>query len=508
MKKFLLSAFALAVAFSAAAFNLVPNNHVVTPRTFNGKIEKPTNLTKPSIKFMKADSKISSLDDISGEYVMLYYSYFDDFAARTSNVTITKVSGDTYTISGWWQTYQTLNLTATVDQSAGTLTIARQQISAGSYPSDLIKLNMEGSSLDEIITSDPIVCNIYSDGIIFDGYWAVYITSGSQSGKFQAIGAMGYVLEPNGTMTWGTNTANVYLEQSNDTIFAYNYGGDLNGYGYLATIKQGENHTFAVPTQRTDSINETYGVFYFVGMEIDPDTTIIETGVTGTGTKTVLTANNYWSWYSDTGYWNGVQDPWVITRTDGNNFVWPGDVETPDVYILGEVGDQTWAPNAGVQMAYGEETGLYTAEIECKDADNNGYDYFSFTTQLAENADDWDAIAAARFGAVSEGDFLVTDELLGQELSLEASGDAYKVLKGKYNLTLDYANMKLVIEKVAEPFLQGDVNGDGDVNVMDITALIDIIMNDITDNPRADVNGDTHIDVMDITALIDIIMNS
>ena len=52
----------------------------------------------------------------------------------------------------------------------------------------------------------------------------------------------------------------------------------------------------------------------------------------------------------------------------------------------------------------------------------------------------------------------------------------------------------------------GDVNGDGDVNVMDITALIDIIMND-GDNPRADVNEDEAIDVRDITALIDIIMN-
>ncbi len=54
----------------------------------------------------------------------------------------------------------------------------------------------------------------------------------------------------------------------------------------------------------------------------------------------------------------------------------------------------------------------------------------------------------------------------------------------------------------------GDVNGDGEVDVRDITALIDVIMNSITDNPRADVNGDGDIDVRDITALIDIIMNS
>ena len=61
---------------------------------------------------------------------------------------------------------------------------------------------------------------------------------------------------------------------------------------------------------------------------------------------------------------------------------------------------------------------------------------------------------------------------------------------------------------VNEPFVRGDVNGDGEVDVRDITALIDVIMNSITDNPRADVNADKDIDVRDITALIDIIMNS
>ena len=56
-------------------------------------------------------------------------------------------------------------------------------------------------------------------------------------------------------------------------------------------------------------------------------------------------------------------------------------------------------------------------------------------------------------------------------------------------------------------YLRGDVNGDGEVDVLDITALIDVIMNDGV-NPRADVNEDGEIDVRDITALIDIIMNS
>ena len=74
--------------------------------------------------------------------------------------------------------------------------------------------------------------------------------------------------------------------------------------------------------------------------------------------------------------------------------------------------------------------------------------------------------------------------------------------------TSPWSNIEQVTLKAKQTFLRGDVNGDGDVNVMDITALIDIIMNDITDNPRADVNEDDEINVMDITELIDIIMNS
>jgi hypothetical protein len=68
-------------------------------------------------------------------------------------------------------------------------------------------------------------------------------------------------------------------------------------------------------------------------------------------------------------------------------------------------------------------------------------------------------------------------------------------------------NAQLYVKVVDTPLL-GDVNGDGEVDVRDITALIDVIMNSITDNPRADVSQDGSIDVRDITALIDIIMNS
>ena len=55
--------------------------------------------------------------------------------------------------------------------------------------------------------------------------------------------------------------------------------------------------------------------------------------------------------------------------------------------------------------------------------------------------------------------------------------------------------------------IPGDVNGDGKVNVSDVTALINMILG-ITpiDQTRADVNGDTKVNVSDVTALINIIL--
>ena len=55
--------------------------------------------------------------------------------------------------------------------------------------------------------------------------------------------------------------------------------------------------------------------------------------------------------------------------------------------------------------------------------------------------------------------------------------------------------------------IPGDVNGDGRVNVSDVSALINMILGLTTmDNDRADVNGDGRVNVSDVSALINIIL--
>ena len=191
-----------------------------------------------------------------------------------------------------------------------------------------------------------------------------------------------------------------------------------------------------------------------------------------------------------------------------------GDIEPVhydgDVYIMGEVNGNSWATNVGVQMERDAENNVYTATIttageNVPENEEIGYSYFSFTKQLAETADDWDGIAPYRFGAVSEGDFLVTEELLGQELSLEMGGDAYKIVAGTWDLTLDVDNMTLVIKKQG---LRGDVNGDKLVNITDAIQLINAILSsnfETINYANSDVTGEGQVNITDAIQLINFI---
>ena len=200
----------------------------------------------------------------------------------------------------------------------------------------------------------------------------------------------------------------------------------------------------------------------------------------------------------------------VITKT--------GDIEPVhydgNVYIMGEVNDNGgWFTNKGVLMTRDAEKNLYTATIttageNVPEGEEVGYSYFSFTKQLVDSAADWEGIAPYRFGAVSDGDFWVTDEVLGTEIALQNNGQSFRVPAGKWNLTLSVDNMTLVIEKVTG--LRGDVNDDKDVSIADVTALIDYLLSgDATgvNIANANCNLDEGVTIGDVTALIDYLLS-
>ena len=58
-----------------------------------------------------------------------------------------------------------------------------------------------------------------------------------------------------------------------------------------------------------------------------------------------------------------------------------------------------------------------------------------------------------------------------------------------------------------EQGIVGDFNNDGFLNIVDIVMLVDIILNNNSDNPSFDINGDGLVNIVDIVILIDLILN-
>jgi hypothetical protein len=62
---------------------------------------------------------------------------------------------------------------------------------------------------------------------------------------------------------------------------------------------------------------------------------------------------------------------------------------------------------------------------------------------------------------------------------------------------------------VADMSLTGDINGDGNINVLDVVMLVDYILNpDTSELESADINSDGNIDILDVVALVGIVLGN
>ena len=219
---------------------------------------------------------------------------------------------------------------------------------------------------------------------------------------------------------------------------------------------------------------------------------------------------------------NGFQGNWLNAEVDANGVniyqYFPGNeqghftvwrltkdevVEIPNVYMLGG-DDQPWSPTQGIMFDYDTENKVYTATITFP----SEFNYFGFTTELAENNDDggWAYIEPFRFGAVSEGDFWYEDQYNGKPLEMTWDEyHAYRIAGGEYKLTVNLANMTLIVEK--QGVLRGDVDKSGDVAIGDVTALIDMLLSGANMIVEADCNLDGEMTIADVTALIDFLLS-
>ncbi|MBO4813462.1 MAG: dockerin type I repeat-containing protein [Muribaculaceae bacterium] len=539
MKKFLLSAFALAVAFSASAFNLAttaksaqlgaPMNAKQAPKELIVKMAEKA-IANNASNVIKLNNPVTKASDFEGGYDWTY-EMANDWGVDPDTVETTGTYTDpvvmygaddeagTFKIAGMFDAPITATIDTETYASYGYVGFDLSDEELASYTSNYGTCYIKGVFYYEDEEDDENSGWYYTSVggltngefiVLFSNVWFFReIASGTYAGYYLTpLWKPGSEFEVNdtnnGVMTYDYNSftwgAAMGISESEDYVITINNWAGLSDNP--VTIYMGYNNVWVADTVTLFSnSNGAYVLYGLDGNSIGY--------LEGTGTATTLTTNTEWTGYDEeTGYWLGRRGVATITLV-GSEFVWPVEATTPDVYILGEVGENTWATNVGQQMTLDEESGLYTAEIVC-DGRNDGYNFFKFSTKLLEAADDWDGIAPYMFGAVSDGDFLVTDEMLGIDLSLtNENGQAYKIPAGTYDLTLNYADMKLMIAKLATPITLGDANEDGEVNVNDVTTIINYILQK---NPtpfnfdNADVNGDGEVNVMDVTTIINMIL--
>ena len=156
------------------------------------------------------------------------------------------------------------------------------------------------------------------------------------------------------------------------------------------------------------------------------------------------------------------------------------EVITGDLFILGEVDGNTWDPSDGVKMET-EDNNIFTSTIttageNIDDNDGIGYSYFSFTTKLGENSDDWSGIAAYRIGATEDG-YLLTPDLFGMELPMSNFGQTYsfRIAAGTYHVTVNLEAKTLVITPA------GDIPVEGDYDLVKLWEITDLSMLPVAD---------------------------
>ncbi len=110
------------------------------------------------------------------------------------------------------------------------------------------------------------------------------------------------------------------------------------------------------------------------------------------------------------------------------------------------------------------------------------------------------------------GGTTVTCSVEGLKITYDSSNITVTNVDGTTTIALaDVQDMYFSNEAGGSDFQLGDVNNDGKVNISDVTALINYLLNhDATgiNLDAANVNQDTEVNISDVTGLINMLLNN
>ena len=174
--------------------------------------------------------------------------------------------------------------------------------------------------------------------------------------------------------------------------------------------------------------------------------------------------------------------------------------EFEEFYMVGSFNGWNTNEDGGrLVFAATEEDGVYETEGTLEAGAE-----FKVITPNAEG-DNW-----IWLGGIDEyggGYFLINDALLNQPLQLVDGSNFRMENGGKFTFRVNVSDMTLTVIPVANPVVAGDVNGDGEVNSVDITILYNYLLNGETEGMvNGDQSGDGEITTVDITTVYNVLL--
>ena len=129
-----------------------------------------------------------------------------------------------------------------------------------------------------------------------------------------------------------------------------------------------------------------------------------------------------------------------------------------------------------------------------------------YSTITTDNVNEYILMKNQTLTEMKNADGLVFFNKFNIDLNIE-DGKAYDIV-GIVTIYHDEPQVYIIsATEVSSQTLVGDVDEDGNVNITDVTALIDMLLSDNT-KPSGDVNGDGQINITDVTDLIDILLKN
>ena len=178
------------------------------------------------------------------------------------------------------------------------------------------------------------------------------------------------------------------------------------------------------------------------------------------------------------------------------------------IYMVGNTPFGDWNPGRGVEMT-DQGNGTYTLTVNI-----GGTVWFVF----ADGQDsDWNVFNANyRYGPTGGSEEVSAGNTYTTQKSNNNHSYKFTGSGKEYTFTFNQGNLTFSITEYQEPVLPdptmlevGDVNGDSEITIADITALINILLGGFANYDtlhRADVNYDGENNIADVTALVNYLL--